>query len=112
MAIDLWDKHACTRCGYVAHEVLADEAKYAVLECVYCGVVVRVDPLNRSREPQRTAKERKSEAAEFRFPSGRFVGKTLQEADAEEHGRQYLQFMRINSPDLRSVIEAYLFQET
>jgi uncharacterized Zn finger protein len=112
MAIDLWDKYQCARCGYVAHEVLADEAKYAVLECVYCGVVVRIDPLNRIREPTQIATERKSEVAEFRFPSGRFVGKTVQEADAEENGRQYLQFMRINNPALRSVIETYLFQET
>jgi uncharacterized Zn finger protein len=112
MAIDLWDKHPCARCGYVSHEVLADGAKYAVLECVYCGVVVRVDPLNRARESHQTATERKSEASAFRFSSGRFVGKTLQEADAEENGRQYLQFMRINNPALRSVIEAYLFQET
>ncbi len=112
MPIDLWDKHTCASCGYVSHDVIADEARYAILECISCGLVVRVEPLGRERPAPQTASERKAEAAVFRFPSGRFAGKTLQEADAEENGRRYLQFARDSSPEWRGIIDAYLFQET
>jgi Zn ribbon nucleic-acid-binding protein len=113
MAIDLWDRHTCTRCGYAAHDVIDDEPRYALLECVYCGFTIRVDPLGRERSTPEATKERLvSEATLFRFPSGRFSGKTLQEVDAEENGRRYIEFVKQSNPDWRSMIEAYLFQET
>lgn len=100
-----WDnKHVCSRCQAMAHDIVREARDHALLECCFCGAFNRVPPLH--REPP------KPKAVDFRFEHGRYAGMTLEEVDADPHGRRYLEFQRLHSPALRGVIEAYLFQET
>lgn len=104
---DVWDnKHTCSRCQAMAHDVIRDERTYAVLECCFCGQMDRVAPLMRDVRPTPKADP------EFRMPTGRFVGKTLAEVDAEPRGREYLEFVRKTNEALRPAIEVYLFAHT
>jgi hypothetical protein len=109
MAIDLWEEHTCASCKASAHDVIADESRYAVLECLFCGLVIRVEPLGRVKP---AGVKPAAPAVAFRFPSGRFIGKTVEEVAAEENGPKYLQFARENYPEWRGFIEAHLFQGT
>ena len=98
------DKHNCSRCNAMAHDII-DEGRHSTsLECCFCGQVDRVPPIRREKLD--------APAPEFRFPHGRFAGKTLAEVDADPNGRVYLEFQRANSPALRSVIDAHFFSGT
>ena len=109
MAIDMWEGHECPRCSFHGHEVLTEERTATRLECLYCGMIVSVPPIERPK-PEKPAAA--ASGKPFRFKHGRYAGKTLAEVDAEPNGRRYLEYMRLHTASLRGVIEAYLFAET
>lgn len=98
----------CYRCSSSSWERIGEFVpmkgpRQDVLECVFCGVRMRVDAAVRF-----AADEPTDGCAEFRFQYGRFKGMTISEADAEPNGRRYLELMRDKNERLRARIEEYL----
>lgn len=74
-----------------------------VVACAFCGLRTRVPHVELPPPPPAP----KNDDA-FRFASGRFAGKTLAEADAEQNGRRYLEVMMERDEQLRGMIAEYL----
>lgn len=101
------DFHPCTapcyRCKAHAWERVGEFVPikgkpYELVQCAFCGVLLRVDPVPGPGQDD----------PEFRFQFGRFKGLTFSQADAEPSGRRYLEHLRDTNEKLRSRIEAYL----
>jgi hypothetical protein len=72
-----------------------------VLECVFCGVMLRVPAVA-------VARAAPTDDAEFRFKYGRFTGLTLAEADEQPNGRKYLEWMAANNETLKDRVGQFL----
>jgi hypothetical protein len=92
----------CYRCAASSWECIDDTGRGDLLECLFCGVLMRVDAAPRAAKPQPV------DRGEFRFQFGRFKGMTLAEADAEPNGRRYLEVMMGRNEKLKPRIEEYL----
>ena len=101
------DFHQCTapcyRCKAHAWERVGEFVPikgkpYELVQCAFCGVLLRVDPVPGPEQDD----------PEFRFQFGRFKGLTFSQADAEPSGRRYLEHLRDTNEKLRGRIEAYL----
>ena len=95
------DKHKCQRCEASAHDVLESRDWWLTLECCFCGAKSRV----RGRVETPAVP---SGSVEFRFQTGRFTGMTLAEADRQNNGRKYLEFMAAKDERLAPVIKQYI----
>lgn len=96
----LYLDHSCKRCDFSAHDVLDVDGRMVKLSCVYCGLIDKI----KTAKPLEMQPERERG---FTFKTGRFVGMTLAEADAQPNGRKYLKWMSENSSD-GATIKAYL----
>lgn len=104
------DSDPCPRCEAVAWECIGTSEPprgwpQDILECAFCGVLKRVRAVRKLAGPRQ---EPPRDEIEFRFESGRFVGMTLAEADAQPNGRRYLETLLKADERLRGRIEEYL----
>lgn len=95
----------CCRCDAVVWECIGEFVPRRgkpedVLECAFCGLLLRVAAVPRAAPP--------TQQGEFRFQFGRFKGLTLAEADAEPNGRRYLEVLRDTNEKLKDRITEYL----
>lgn len=93
----------CYRCKATAWECVGEFVPikgkpYELVQCAFCGILLRVDPVPRHA----------TDASEFRFQFGRFKGMTFAEAEAEPNGRRYLEHLRETNEKLRDRIEQYM----
>lgn len=98
----------CQRCNATAWEHIGGVTTFSsgrsrdfdIVECVFCGIRMRVDavPVNKPH----------ADTSTFRFQYGRFKGLTIAEADAEPNGRRYLEHLRETNDKLRGRIGEYL----
>ena len=80
----------CDKCEASAHDVIDERRGEVLLECCFCGAS------KWCKAPQRQAVA-PVDTTEFRFRSGRFVGMTIPEAEAQPNGRQYVEWMKANA---------------
>ena len=82
----------CQECEAEAHDIIADENHHWMIQCAFCGSTQRVRAIA-GAVPKATS--------DFAFASGRYVGKTLEQVVADEHGRNYLLWAAENHPQKR-----------
>ena len=82
----------CQECEAEAHDIIADENHHWMIQCAFCGSTQRVRAIA-GAVPKATS--------DFAFSSGRYVGKTLEQVVADEHGRNYLLWAAENHPQKR-----------
>ena len=99
----------CDRCEASAHDVIDERRGEVLLECCFCGFLKWCKaPQRRAFAPADTSDQcpwstefrqavEPVDTTEFRFRSGRFVGMTIPEAEAQPNGRQYVEWMKANA---------------
>jgi hypothetical protein len=92
----------CYRCKGTARDVIGERKGEVLSECCYCGAMEWCVAMKKH------IKGEPSEAGEFRFKYGRFVGMTLAEAESQPNGRRYLEWMAANNEALRDRISSHL----